>query len=71
MVSLKLNKYWTQNLLRFPETGMGYQKVDIVLKSKEIIHDVTVFNAEDLRIPSQYSWVTLGDIIDIHIKYEK
>ena len=53
-MKLKLNKYWIEYLLKYPETGMGYQRVDVVLKSEQIIKDIVVLNSEDLVLPEGY-----------------
>lgn len=60
-------------LLGYPETGMGYQKVNVILKSKEVIKDVIVLNAEILELPDQYKDVKLEDIerIVLQGKYSK
>jgi len=67
-MKLKLNKYWVEKLLDYPETGMGYQKVDIVLKSGNIIKDVVVLNAEELVIPDQYVDIKLEEIVELIVR---
>jgi hypothetical protein len=42
---------WTEKLLKYPETGMGYQRVDVILKSGQIIRDIVVLNAKYLILP--------------------
>jgi hypothetical protein len=71
-MKLKLNKNWTEKLLKYPETGMGYQRVDVLLKSGQIIRDVVVLNAEDLVLPNQYGGLKLEKIAGlIALKEEK
>lgn len=67
-MKLKLNKYWTEYLLKYPETGMGYQRVDIVLKSGQIIKDIVVLNAEDLVLPDDYRNLKLEQIKNLHVQ---
>jgi len=67
-VKLKLDENWIKCLLKRPETGMGYQKVDVVLKSGKTIKDVTVLNAEYLELPVEYSGLKLDDISDLYGK---
>lgn len=67
-MKLKLNPYWTKHLLRFPETGMGYQKVDVILKSGQVLRDVIILNAEDIIIPDQYLNLKCDDIADLRIQ---
>lgn len=67
-MKLKLNDYWTKRLLQFPERGMGYQKVDVKLKSGELIKDVIVLNAEDLVLPEEYAKISIEDILDLIVE---
>ena len=64
-MKLKLNKYWTQKLLDYPETGMGYQKVDVALKAGRLIRSVVVLNAEELVLPDEYKNLKLEEIQDL------
>jgi len=64
-MKLKLDAHWTGKLLKYPETGMGYQRVDVVLNSGQVIKSCTVLNAEDLVLPEQYSCVKLEEIVDL------
>ena len=66
-MKLKLNKYWTEHLLKYPETGMGYQRVDVILKSGQIIKDMVVLNAEDLVLPDEYINLTFEEIKNLHV----
>ena len=51
---MKLPKKITNELLRMPEQGMGYQKIDFLLENGNIVKDVIVLNCEiineDLKI---------------------
>lgn len=67
-MKLKLSKYWTEYLLKYPETGMGYQKVDVILKSGQIIKDVVILNAEDLMIPEKYENLKLEEITNFIVQ---
>lgn len=44
--NIKLKKEQTNFLLSFPEKGMGYQLVDLVLKTGEILNNVVILNCE-------------------------
>jgi hypothetical protein len=61
-MKLKLNNYWTEHLLKYSETGMGYQKVTIVLKSGHVIKDIVVLNAEELVLPNEHKTLELEQI---------
>jgi len=67
-MKLKLNKYWTEYLLKYPETGMGYQREDIELKSGQIIKDIVVLNAEDLVLPEEYKHIGLEEIKSLNVQ---
>lgn len=64
---IKLNERWIEILSNLPESGMGYQKVDVKLKNGKVIKNVLVFNAEELEIPDKEVKITLSDIADIGI----
>jgi len=70
-MKLKLNKYWTEYLLKYPEAGMGYQRVDVILKSGQIIKDIVVLNAEDLILPDGYENFKLVEIEDLNVQNRK
>lgn len=66
-MKLKLNKYWTEYLLKYPEAGMGYQRVDVILKSGRVIKDIVILNAEYLVLPAEYKNFKLDEIKDLHV----
>ncbi len=66
-MKLKLNQYWTEKLLKYPETGMGYQRVDVILKTGQVIKDVIVLNAEELLLSEKYANLEFEDIQDLII----
>ena len=48
---IRLEEQWTRRLLRWPEAGMGYQRVDVSFVNGRELKDVTVFNAEEIELP--------------------
>ena len=62
---LHLNERWVKHLCNLPEDGMGYQIVDIVLRSGEQIRGAFVFNAEEVEWPAGQVWGKLEDIVEI------
>lgn len=50
---VKLDKKWSDYLVSKPESGMGYQRVDVRLQDGRLIENLTVFNAEDLELPDE------------------
>jgi hypothetical protein len=58
---IKLDRCWTERLLDLPETGMGYQRVDVRLTDGRELRDV-VFNAEELEVPDEIGPATIVDV---------
>jgi len=50
-VRIQLPKKWIQYLSEQPESGMGYQLVDIFFVDGTHINDCIVFNAEQVDLP--------------------
>ena len=51
----KLDKKWAAFLLTLPESGMGYQRIDLFFVDGSMLHDIVAYNAEEIEIPSHYS----------------
>lgn len=64
---VKLSSKWSDKLIALPESGMGYQRVNIKLKSGKLISELNVHNAEELTIPENVEPFNEEDIIDIEI----
>lgn len=54
-VRLQLPRKWVDYLIRQPESGMGYQRVDVLLEDGTELKDCTVFNAEQIEIPELHA----------------
>lgn len=50
MRKLRLLEYHSQRLVKLPETGMGYQKVKLIFKNGDVLHNMTVLNSEFLLV---------------------
>jgi hypothetical protein len=59
---VKLTKRWTKRLLRLPETGMGYQRVDLRLADGRELKNVLAFNAEEVELPDECADAKIEDI---------
>jgi hypothetical protein len=59
---VKLQKRWIDRLLRLPESGMGYQRVDVKLADGRELKDVPVFNAEELELPDEFAHARIQDL---------
>jgi len=53
-VRLHLPQKWVDYLTRMPESGMGYQRVDVVLDDGTQLRDCLVFNAEEIEVPGPH-----------------
>jgi hypothetical protein len=63
-MTTRLSEKWSRKLAELPETSMGSQHVDVVLKDHRVIRDVVVFNAEECHSAQPFD---PEDIIDIQI----
>jgi len=59
---IKLDRCWTERLLDLPESGMGYQRVDVRLTDGRELLDVVVFNAKELELPDEMAPATIADV---------
>ena len=70
MKKIKLDKKYIDYLSQSPEQGMGYQKVDISLKSGTKLNNITVLNSDWLILNNSDENFTSDDIKTIKIKEE-
>jgi hypothetical protein len=59
---IKLARRWIDLLLKEPESGMGYQRVDVRFADGRHVEDVMVFNAEDLHVPDHFAGSEVQDV---------
>ena len=59
---IRLEPHWTKRLLELPESGMGYQRVDIRLVDGRELKDVVVFNAEEIEVPDEFARAQIKDV---------
>jgi hypothetical protein len=64
---IKLPEQFSRQLLRLPETGMGYQLVKVVLNSGRILDHLKVFNASLLEW-SEKEPINTHDIIRLELE---
>ena len=53
---------WVDYLVRQPESGMGYQRVDVTFEDGSSTDDCLVFNAEDIELPDSCEGKRIADI---------
>ncbi|MEK7677864.1 MAG: hypothetical protein AAB676_18705 [Verrucomicrobiota bacterium] len=61
-MTIKLDQRWVKYLTTQPESGMGYQKVDVRLKDKRVLKNVLVFNAEEIELPEDCAAVEIQEL---------
>jgi hypothetical protein len=59
---VKLEKRWMKRLLQLPESGMGYQRVDLRLADGRELKDVLAFNAEEVELPDECANAKIEDV---------
>ncbi|MDB6115086.1 MAG: hypothetical protein JWQ62_2031 [Lacunisphaera sp.] len=58
-----LDKKWSDRLVKLPESGMGYQRVDIRFAGDRTVRDVMVFNAEEAELPEEFARLQITDVV--------
>jgi hypothetical protein len=64
---VKLDSRWVERLTGLPESGMGYQRVDLQFTDGRELKDVMVLNAEDVDLPDEFAAVKIVDLV-LHSK---
>lgn len=59
---IKLAQRWIDLLLKAPESGMGYQRVDVRFADGRHVENVMVFNAEDLDVPDLFAGAEVEEL---------
>ena len=62
---VRLEDKWVRTLSALPETGMGYQQVDVTLRSGRRVPRLLVFNAELLDWPDDQPPIQSKDIMQV------
>jgi hypothetical protein len=59
---IKLAERWIDLLLKEPESGMGYQRVDVRFADGRHLENAMVFNAEDLDVPDSFAGAEVQEL---------
>ena len=59
---IKLAQHWTDCLLSWPESGTGFQCVDVTMVDGRQLQRVVVLNAEWLEVPPEFGNATVAEI---------
>jgi hypothetical protein len=68
---ISLSQKWIDVLVDKPESGMGYQLVDVRLKNGTLLKNCVVKNSEFLMIPEGHEGFSTDDIEDLCLSTEK
>lgn len=61
-MKIKLERRFVERLANLPESGMGYQRVDLRLADGRELKDVVVFNAEEAEVPDEFAHAKITDV---------
>ena len=64
MTTVRLPARWVNQLTKLPESGMGYQRVNITLNDGKILRDIVVLNAEQAQAPEPFE---AADILTLEL----
>jgi hypothetical protein len=59
---IKLAQRWIDLLIKAPESGMGYQRVDVQFADGRHVENVMVFNAEQLDVPNMFAGAEVQEL---------
>jgi len=54
-IKVLLPEKWVEYLVQQPESGMGYQRVDVVFDDGTKLEDCMVLNAEQIELPESHA----------------
>ncbi len=66
-MQIELRPETIDRLLTLPESGMGYQLVDLVLVDGRVVPNVPVFNSEVANVPDAFGRITAFDVADVRL----
>ncbi|MEQ1907607.1 MAG: hypothetical protein ABMA15_02240 [Vicinamibacterales bacterium] len=59
---IKLDRRFVERLVEQPESGMGYQRVDIRLADGRELKNIIVFNSEEAEVPDEFAAAEITDV---------
>lgn len=59
---IQLAPRWIEMLRKQPESGMGYQRVDVRFADGRRVENVMVFNAEQLDVPETFAGAEVQEL---------
>lgn len=65
---VQLSEKWSRKLVNQPESGMGYQVVQVHLNNGRVFQNVHVLNAQEMALPEGVGVVEESDIKEITVE---
>ncbi len=62
-IRIQLPPAWVDYLTHQPESGMGYQRVNVVLDDGTALEDCVAFNAEEVELPEAYAGRRIKEVL--------
>jgi hypothetical protein len=59
---IKLDKCWSKRLRELPESGMGFQRVDVRFEDGRELKNVVALNGEELEVPNDFAQAEVKNI---------
>lgn len=59
---ITLDEHWRERLRTWPESGMGYQRVDVTTTDGRTVKRLVVFNGEVLDVPDELGELAVADL---------
>jgi hypothetical protein len=59
---IQLEQQFVQRLRELPESGMGYQRVDLRLSDGRELKNVVAFNAQEVEVPDDLGAAQITDV---------
>ncbi len=63
-MNVDLDEDWQKKLAKMPETGMGYQLVDVVLRGGRVLRELMVFNGQACQTDESFR---SADVVDVRL----
>ncbi|MBX9842127.1 MAG: hypothetical protein K2Z80_10010 [Xanthobacteraceae bacterium] len=70
-MQIELRSELVDRLLALPESGMGYQLVDLILTDGRVVPNVKVFNCEIADLPDIFRSLSAADIADVRLRPDR
>jgi hypothetical protein len=59
---VRLDERWIEHLVQLPESGMGYQRVDVRFADGREVKNAIVFNAEEIELPDRMATLPIASV---------